>query len=79
MLNTAEGNRNGTVDTNQVSGYFVIFNSKFYRFQAFYKPFGMKYKGLELVDVAQTNIATHFNDVAEFIDEALADGGNNSR
>ena len=39
----------------------------------------MKYKGLKLVDVAQTNIASHFNDVAEFIDEALADGGNISK
>jgi protein-tyrosine phosphatase len=44
-------------------------------FKAFYKPFGMKYKGLKLVDVAQTNIALHFDDVAEFIDEALANGG----
>ena len=35
----------------------------------------MKYKGLKLVDVAQTNIALHFDDVAEFIDEALANGG----
>eukprot|EP00092_Neocalanus_flemingeri_P005601 GFUD01006033.1.p1 GENE.GFUD01006033.1~~GFUD01006033.1.p1 ORF type:complete len:167 (-),score=34.17 GFUD01006033.1:71-571(-) len=59
VLNTAEGKRNGTVDTSQ----------------AFYNPFGIKYKGLKLVDVAQTNIALHFNDVAEFIDEALAHGG----
>merc|ERR1711862_486800 len=43
--------------------------------QDFYKPFGIKYKGLKLVDVAQTNIALHFDDVAEFIDEALAEGG----
>ncbi len=44
--------------------------------QEFYKPFGIKYKGLKLLDVAQTNIALHFNEVAEFIDEALAGGGN---
>ena len=43
--------------------------------QEFYKPFGIKYKGLKLLDVAQTNIALHFNEVAEFIDEALAGGG----
>ena len=43
--------------------------------QEFYKPFGIKYKGLKLLDVAQTNIALHFNEVAEFIDEALASGG----
>lgn len=59
VLNTAEGQRQGTVDTSQ----------------EFYKPFGIKYKGLKLLDVAQTNIALHFNEVAEFIDEALASGG----
>lgn len=59
VLNTAEGNRNGTVNTNQ----------------AFYNPYGIKYKGLRLLDVAQTNIAKHFNEVVEFIDEALEGGG----
>lgn len=59
VLNTAEGQRHGTVDTCQ----------------AYYKPHGIKYKGLKLLDVAQTNIAMHFNEVAEFIDEALAEGG----
>jgi len=46
-----------------------------FHLQEFYKPFGIKYKGLKLLDVAQTNIALHFNEVAEFIDEALAGGG----
>lgn len=59
VLNTAEGKRDGTVDTSQ----------------AYYKPHGIKYKGLKLLDVAQTNIAKHFNEVVEFIDEALAEGG----
>ena len=60
VLNTAEGTqRNGTVNTNQ----------------AYYKPFDIKYKGLKLLDVAQTNISLHFPEVAEFIDEALAGGG----
>jgi predicted enzyme related to lactoylglutathione lyase len=59
VLNTAEGQRNGTVDTSQ----------------EFYKPFGIKYKGLKLLDVAQTNIAIYFNEVAEFIEEALQNGG----
>lgn len=49
----------GTVDTNQ----------------NYYKPFGIKYKGLKLLDVAQTNISMYFNEVAEFIDDALRGGG----
>ena len=60
VLNTAEGTRMGLVDTNQ----------------NFYRPFGIKYKGLKLLDVAQTNIAMYFAEVAEYIDEALKSGGN---
>ena len=41
----------------------------------FYYPYGIKYKGLKLCDVAQTNIALHFSDVADYIDEALGLGG----
>ena len=62
VLNTAEGNeriRNGTVNTSQ----------------AYYSPYDIKYKGLKLLDVAQQNISLHFPEVAEFIDEALAGGG----
>ena len=59
VLNTAEGQTSGTVDTSE----------------KFYKPFGIKYKGLKLLDVSQTNIAIHFNEVADFIDEALTGGG----
>jgi hypothetical protein len=53
----------------------MLFNNVTFHLQEFYKPFGIKYKGLKLLDVAQTNIALHFNEVAEFIDEALAGGG----
>jgi len=59
VLNTAEGQTSGTVDTNE----------------KFYKPFGIKYKGLKLLDVSQTNIAIHFDAVADFIDEAVLGGG----
>ena len=59
VLNTAEGKRSGLVDTNQ----------------DFYYPWGIKYKGLKLFDVAQTNIAVHFFEVAKYIDEALSSGG----
>jgi len=59
VLNAAEGQRNGTVDTSK----------------DFYEPWGITYKGLKLLDVPQTNIALHFNDVTMFIDEALEAGG----
>jgi len=59
VLNTAEGKRRGLVDTNE----------------DFYYPYGIKYKGLKLLDVAQTNIKMHFVDVAHFIDDALSSGG----
>ena len=59
VLNTAEGKRTGLVDTNE----------------DYYYPYGIKYKGLKLLDVAQTNIAVHFTDVAQYIDEALSSGG----
>jgi len=59
VLNTAEGTRVGLVDTNQ----------------NFYRPFGITYKGLKLLDVSQTNIAMYFSEVAEYIDEALKSGG----
>ena len=59
MLNTAEGKKVGLVDTNE----------------NFYYPYGIKYMGLKLFDVAQTNISKHFLDVADFIDEALNEGG----
>ena len=59
MLNSAEGSVVGAVDTNQ----------------EFYKPFGIKYKGLKLTDVPQTNISMYFNEVADFMDEAVKSGG----
>ena len=43
--------------------------------QAYYSPFDIKYKGLKLLDVPQQNISLHFPEVAQFIDEALAEGG----
>jgi len=59
VLNAAEGHSNGTVDTDK----------------EFYEPWGITYKGLRLLDVPQTNIALHFNDITEFIDAALSGGG----
>ena len=62
VLNSAEGSVAGAVDTNQ----------------EYYKPFGIKYKGLKLVDVPQTNISMYFNEVVDFMDEALKCGGKES-
>ena len=59
MINTAEGKKTGLVDTNE----------------DFYYPYGIKYMGLKLFDVAQTNISKHFVDVSDYIDEALDEGG----
>ena len=52
VLNSAEGTRIGTVNASQ----------------EFYDPFGIKYKGLKLLDTPQSNISVQ---VSEFIDEAL--------
>ena len=55
VLNSAEGTRIGTVNTSQ----------------EFYEPFGIKYKGLKLLDMPQANISVYFYEVADFIDGAL--------
>ena len=62
MLNTAEGKKTGLVDTNE----------------DYYYRYGIKYMGLKLFDVAQTNISKHFIDVSDYIDEALNEGGKSS-
>ena len=59
VLNSAEGTRIGTVNTSQ----------------EFYEPFGIKYKGLKLLDMPQANISVYFDEVADFIDGALKGGG----
>lgn len=59
VLNSAEGTRIGTVNTSQ----------------EFYEPFGIKYKGLKLLDMPQANISVYFYEVADFIDGALKCGG----
>lgn len=43
--------------------------------QEFYKPFGINYKGLQLMDVAHCNIAMYFPECTEFIQNALKSGG----
>ena len=43
--------------------------------QEYYEPWGITYKGIQLVDVPQTNITIYFNEVVDFIDQALTAGG----
>ena len=55
----------------------LYFMFTLYRYvgQEYYEPWGITYKGIQLVDVPQTNIAIYFNDVVDFIDLALSAGG----
>ena len=53
----------------------VVFYVYSYVRQEYYEPWGITYKGIQLVDVPQTNIAIYFNDVVDFIDLALSAGG----
>lgn len=59
VLNTAEGTNMCTVDTN--SNY--------------YTNVGIQYQGLQLLDVPSANIAQFFETGARFIDDSLAQGG----
>ena len=78
VLNTAEGQTSGTVDTNQVFSFTIPLlriSITLHNLQKFYKPFNIKYKGLKLLDVSQANISIHFTEISDFIDEALQGGG----
>ena len=52
-----------------------LFTFKEIIYQDYYKPVGIEYKGLKLVDIDQTNIREHVDDVVDFIDAALREGG----
>ncbi|CAN8000401.1 dual specificity protein phosphatase 3 [Ixodes scapularis] len=59
VINTAEGQKFGQVDTGQ----------------AFYASHGIHYLGLKLIDIPQEDISAHFDKAAEFIDDCLQQGG----
>ncbi|XP_049788118.1 dual specificity protein phosphatase 3 [Schistocerca nitens] len=59
VLNTAEGNRFGMVNTSR----------------DYYRDSGIKYMGLQLQDLPVTNIALYFEEAADFIEEAIKSGG----
>ena len=80
VLNAAEGRKekNGTVDTSKVFNNeqrYVQTSIHPLFCQEYYEPWGITYKGIQLVDVPQTNITIYFNEVVDFIDQALAAGG----
>ncbi|XP_018013855.1 uncharacterized protein LOC108670877 [Hyalella azteca] len=59
VLNTAEGKKMCTVDTNA----------------EYYKEVNIKYLGLELLDIPSANISQFFEQGAQFIDDCLSSGG----
>ena len=70
--------KNGTVDTSKVFNNeqrYVQTSVQPLFCQEYYEPWGITYKGIQLVDVPQTNITIYFNEVVDFIDQALAAGG----
>ena len=44
--------------------------------QEFYEPRGVRYLGLKMFDVPQTNITKYFDEAANFIEEAVSSEGN---
>jgi len=59
ILNVAEGNSNGSVNTNE----------------KYYNPVGIEYKGINLVDTKYENISKHFEETSDFIEETLVKSG----
>lgn len=59
VLNTAEGNRFGMVNTSR----------------DYYRNSDIKYMGVQLLDLPMTNISIHFQETADFIESAVKSGG----
>ncbi|KAJ9586251.1 hypothetical protein L9F63_020113 [Diploptera punctata] len=59
VLNTAEGNRFGMVNTNR----------------EYYRRADIKYLGVQLLDLPMTNISIHFQETADFIESGIKSGG----
>ena len=60
VLNTAEGNRFGMVNTSR----------------EYYRKSDIKYMGVQILDLPCTNISVHFQETADFIENGLKSGGN---
>lgn len=59
VLNTAQGSKFATVDTDA----------------GFYENVGIKYMGMKLLDLPTANIAQYFESGADFIEEVMSGGG----
>lgn len=59
ILNTAEGNQFGMVNTSK----------------DYYRDTNMKYMGVQLLDLPVTNISAHFAETADFIENGVKSGG----
>lgn len=59
VLNTAEGNRFGMVNTSTL----------------YYRNTDIKYMGFQLLDLPTTNISVHFQETADFIENSVKSGG----
>ena len=60
ILNTAEGNQFGMVNTSK----------------DYYRDTNIKYMGVHLFDLPGTNIGAHFAETADFIENGVKSGGN---
>jgi hypothetical protein len=60
VLNTAEGNKFGMVNTSK----------------EYYRDTNIKYMGVQLLDLPVTNISAHFAETADFIESGVKSGGN---
>jgi hypothetical protein len=59
ILNTAEGNKFGMVNTSK----------------DYYRDTNIKYMGVQLLDLPVTNISAHFAETADFIENGVKSGG----
>lgn len=62
VVNTAEGNRFGMVNTDA----------------HFYRDSGIRYLGFPLLDLPSSNIREYFHAAADFIDDGIKSGGKHS-
>lgn len=59
VINTAQGNSSGSVNTNE----------------KYYEAVGIKYRGLELVDTEYVNISKFFKEISSLIEQILNEKG----
>ena len=75
VLNAAEGKKPGCVDTSEVDDIFSKMYFQKINFQEYYNIHKIKYLGLKMFDVPQTNITKHFDVSTQYIGDAVSSGG----